>query len=88
MYELQLKFLQNRVVDYEGITEDLKTMLYQKAKRIQQLESKVLELRPEPSVSETSEFAANLKPADKDADFENLQKQLDEIEDGKEIDEN
>ena len=28
MYELQLKFLQNRVVDYEGITEDLKTMLY------------------------------------------------------------
>ena len=88
MYELQLKFLQNRVVDYEGITEDLKTMLYQKAKRIQQLESKVLELRPDPSASETSEFAANLKPADKDADFENLQKQLDEIEDGKEIDEN
>ena len=34
MQELQLKFLQNRVVDYDSITEKLKTMLYQKVKRI------------------------------------------------------
>ena len=88
MQELQLKYLQNRVVDYEGATEKLKTILYQKVKKIQELELQILELRPDPSVSETSEFALNAKASNKDAAFETLQKQLDEIEDGKEIDEN